>query len=619
MCGINGIFAYGQDAPPVDAAELLRSRDAMTPRGPDGAGAWYPESRRVGLGHRRLAIIDLSEQGFQPMASEDGRHTIVFNGEIYNYPELRDELIGQGVKFRGHSDTEVILRLYIRDGVAMVGRLRGMFAFAIWDAAERSLFLARDPYGIKPLYYSDKGGQFRFASQVKALLAGGAIARDLDPGGMAGFFLWGSVPEPLTAYRDIRMLPAGSCVLVGARGMEPISRYWNIDAAIAASMKAAGEIPVGQERAYFKQALRDSVRSHLVADVPVGSFLSAGLDSSTILGLATEISGQPVESITFTCDEFKGKHIDELPLAKVVAAHYKANHRVVSISTQDMEADLPNFLAAMDQPTIDGINTWFVSTAAAKAGLKVVLSGLGGDELLGGYWTFAKIPGRVEAMRRLAGVPGLSTVWQAGGRFLYHMLPSFDPKNAALLSLGSSYTGAYQLERGLLMPWQLDAVMDREFARLGLRQLQEAEEAEQHQRVSRLEGFARVVELESTRYMRNQLLRDTDWAGMAHSLEIRTPLVDARFAEQVVGLAALGRIGEGKSILPQALDKPLPEVLISRPKTGFTVPIWKWLRHSKAVDAWRRVKMLHRPQVHDYARWAFSVAAHLPETKQILK
>jgi asparagine synthase (glutamine-hydrolysing) len=619
MCGINGIYAYGGAAPVVDSRELLRSRDAMILRGPDGAGIWLPDQKRVGFGHRRLAIIDLSEQGHQPMSTENCRYTITFNGEIYNYVELRDALIADGVSFRGHSDTEVILRLYQREGSAMLHKLRGMFAFAIWDAAREELFLARDPYGIKPLYYADGQGQFRFASQVKALLAGGRIASDLDPGGVVGFFLWGSVPEPLTLYRDIRMLPAGSSVRIDARGMGKIESYWTIGAAIVGAMKTAADIPKGEERAWFKAALRESVRRHLVADVPVGAFLSAGLDSSTLLGLATEISGRPVESITFSCEEFKDTHLDELPLAKLVAEHYGANHHTVSITTQDMEDDLPNFLTAMDQPTIDGINTWFVSAAAAKIGLKVVLSGLGGDELLGGYATFGRLPRRVRAVRPFSGLPGLPALWQACGKLLASLSPGFDPRRAALLSLGGDYFGAYQLERGLLMPWQLDSVMDPDFARLGLRQLQYIELASQQREGTGLEGFAAVLQLESSRYMRNQLLRDTDWAGMSHSLEIRTPLVDARFAEQVVGLAAMGRIGTGKSILPEALDRPLPEALINRPKTGFTVPAWKWLRHSKALDAWRRIELLRRPQAHDYTRWAFSVLAHLPEARGILK
>lgn len=619
MCGINGIYTFGRNTTAVDMSEVVSSRDAMRPRGPDGAGVWCSNDQQVGFGHRRLAIIDLSELGSQPMSTEDGRYTITFNGEIYNFRELRDELLHAGVTFRSHSDTEVLLQLYLRDGVAMLKRLRGMFAFAIWDTVKQQLLLARDPYGIKPLYYSTDGSTFRFASQVQALLAGGGVSKEIDPGGMVGFFLWGSVPEPLTLYRDIRLLPAGSSVCISARGIEPVSRYWQIGSVIATSMEAARDIPIGSERDYFREAMRESMRLHLVADVPVGAFLSAGLDSSTMVGLATEISQQSIETITFTCDEFKGKSTDEMPLASLVASHYQAKHHKISITTQDMEDSLPQFLGSMDQLTVDGINTWFVAAAAAKVGLKVVLSGLGGDELLGGYASFRDIPLRVRAARRVSWLPGVAQLYQAGGRLLSRVLPAFEPKRAASLSLGASYEGAYQLQRGLLMPWDLAKVMDKEFAQLGLRKLDEAEQETERHVATRLDGFARLVELESTRYMRNQLLRDTDWTGMAHSLEIRTPLVDSQLTEKVVGLAALGRLGEGKSMLPQSLDRPLPPALMSRPKTGFTVPIWKWLRHSKSVDAWRRVKALRQPQVHDETRWAFSVAAHLPEMRNILK
>lgn len=619
MCGINGIFAYGPMAPQIDPAEALRTRDAMFRRGPDGAGLWQSDDRRVCLAHRRLAIIDLSELGAQPMVSEDGRYAVTFNGEIYNYRELRDELLGMGVRFRSHSDTEVLLHLYRRDGEAMLGRLRGMFAFAIWDASKHQLFLARDPYGIKPLYYSDDGATFRFASQVRALLASGAVVNELDPGGMVGYFLWGSVPEPLSLYRDIRLLSAGSSVRIDVRGAGPVRRYWEIGDVITASMEAASAIPVGSEREFFKAAMRDSLQAHLIADVQVGAFLSAGLDSSTLVGLATEISGKSIESLTFTCDEFKGGQNDEMPLASMVAERYGANHHEISISTQDMEDSLPSFLDDMDQLTVDGINTWFVAAAAAKLNLKVVLSGVGGDELLGGYASFCEIPRRVRAAGKVAWIPGLATLYQAAGLLFSCISPSFSPRRAAMLSLGADYDGAYQLQRGLLMPHQLNQVMDSEFARLGLRQLQELEQASSQRKPSRLNGFARVVEMESSRYMRNQLLRDTDWAGMAHSLEIRTPLVDSRLTEQVVGLAALGRLGPGKSILPQVLDRPLPAELIHRPKTGFTIPIWKWLRHSKSVDAWRRIKELRQPHVDDHTRWAFSVAAHMPEARNILK
>src|SRR5262245_33907472 len=230
MCGINGIFAYHYAANPVDREELLRTRDYMAARGPDGMGAFLSDHGRVGLGHRRLSIIDLSDAGAQPMASGDGRLVITLNGEIYNYRHLRLGLEARGRNFRSQSDTEVLLHLYAERGEAMVHDLRGMFAFAIWDADRQRLFLARDPYGIKPLYYADDGWTFRFASQVKALLAGGRVSRDPEPAGQVGFYLWGSVPEPFTTYRQIRTLPAGCTAVVDRIGMHTPQCYHSIAA-----------------------------------------------------------------------------------------------------------------------------------------------------------------------------------------------------------------------------------------------------------------------------------------------------------------------------------------------------------------------------------------------------
>src|SRR5437762_5469376 len=265
MCGINGIFAYSGKARPVDLAELRRTQTHMAARGPDGAGEWRSDDGRVAFAHRRLAIIDPRPESAQPMATADGRYWITFNGEIYNYEALRDELVSQGVALRTHSDTEVMLYLYAREGAGMVRRLRGMFAFAIFDTREQALFLARDPYGIKPLYYAANGGTFRFASQVKALLAGDAIAPALEPAGITGFLLWGSVPEPYTLYRDIRSLPAGCAQRVTRSGVEKPDRYWDLAEVVVRSIDAARQIPAGSEVEYLREALRDSVRAHLVA------------------------------------------------------------------------------------------------------------------------------------------------------------------------------------------------------------------------------------------------------------------------------------------------------------------------------------------------------------------
>lgn len=619
MCGINGIFAYDNAAPGVDADELRRTQTHMAARGPDGAGEWRSEDGRVAFAHRRLAIIDPRPEGAQPMATADGRFWITFNGEIYNYETLRDELISNGVVFRTHTDTEVLLYLYARHGADMVKRLRGMFAFALFDGREQTLFLARDPYGIKPLYYAAGGRTFRFASQVKALLEGGAIERALEPAGVTGFLLWGSLPEPYTLYRDIRSLPAGCTLRVTRSGVEEPRHYWDLGEVVMRSIDAAKQIPAGAEIECLREALLDSVRAHLVADVPVGAFLSAGLDSSTIVGLARELRSAPIETITLTTDEFRGTRNDEAPLAQEIARHLDVRHHVRSMSIREFESDLPAFLAAMDQPTIDGLNTWFVSKAAAETGLKVALSGLGGDELLGGYPTFREIPRMVKHWRALNRLPAVGQLFCALYSTISAHYPKINPKYAGLLRYGGTYRGAYMIERGVIKPWELRHLLDRDVAVAGLGHLTELGDELSDASGTAANGFANVSILESSRYMRNQLLRDSDWAGMAHSLEIRVPLVDAVLTERLAGLAATGRFQFGKSVLLQTLRNGLPSGATRRPKTGFTVPLWQWLRKSDATAGWKRVPYLRRPNVHDYSRWAYTLLSITPDTAGLLK
>ena len=286
MCGIAGIYAYHYAANAVDRAELRRIRDHMAARGPDGLGEWYSQDERVGFGHRRLTIIDLSERGAQPMASADGKLVVTFNGEIYNYRQLRASLEARGRTFRTQTDTEVLLHLYAEKGEAMVHDLRGMFAFGLWDAEKSALLLARDPYGIKPLYYADDGWTLRFASQVKALLAGGKVSRNPEPAGWVGFCLFGSVPEPFTTYQEIRALPAGSTLWVDRVGTHETKQYFSIAETYCdaeASTLARRTMKICSIVA--REALLDSVRHHLVADVPVGAFLSSGIDSGALVGL----------------------------------------------------------------------------------------------------------------------------------------------------------------------------------------------------------------------------------------------------------------------------------------------------------------------------------------------
>src|SRR5262247_2245289 len=439
MCGIAGIYAYHYAANPVDRAELQRIRDHMAARGPDGLGEWHSQDERVGLGHRRLTIIDLSERGAQPMASADGKLVVTFNGEIYNFRQLRASLQARGRIFRTQTDTEVLLHLYAEKGESMVNDLRGMFAFGLWDAERNVLLLARDPYGIKPLYYADDGWTLRFASQVKALLAGGKVSRNQEAAGWGGFCLFGSVPEPFTTYQEIRALPAGSTLWVDRIGTHQTKQYFSIAESYCRA-EATGPSRNDEElRLGVRQALLDSVRHHLVADVPVGAFLSSGIDSGSLVGLMRDAGQQDIQTVTLAFEEFRGRSEDEAPLAAEIAAQYGTRHTTRFVTEREVCDDLPKILKAMDQPTIDGLNTWFVSKAAHELGLKVAISGLGGDELFGGYPSFRDVPLCVRALAIPGRIPGLGNV----ARLLLTGLGRFsrvvNPKVAGLLKYGGTY------------------------------------------------------------------------------------------------------------------------------------------------------------------------------------
>ena len=552
----------------------------MRARGPDGSGVWWSMDRHCGLGHRRLSIIDLTDRASQPMTSEDGRSVVVFNGEIYNYPELRVELEADGSRFRTTSDTEALLHLYARHGAEMVHKLRGMFAFAVWDDARRGLFLARDPYGIKPLYTANDGWTFRFASQVKALLAGRHVSRDPEPAGTVGFYLFGNVPEPFTLYRDVRALPAGHTQWVDAAGPrepKPFANLAEVLAKGAANPAPAAEIP---ERVHA--AVRDSVRAHLLADVEVGIFLSAGIDSGALLGCMRDAGQREIRAITLAFDEFRGTSEDEAPLAARVCKHYGARHIVRRLSEQEFFEDLPAILEAMDQPSIDGVNTWFVSKAAKEAGLKVAISGLGGDELLGGYPSFVDLPRWRRWFGPLAAVPGLGLFART---LISGVAPGFlltRPKALGVLEHSGTWAGTYLLRRGLFLPHELPEVMDAEIAREGLRRLKPLRRIAASLMPDPSSDVARVCVLESAHYMRNQLLRDADWVGMAHSLEIRVPLVDFTLLRALAPVIPALTPGAGKAALAKASTIPLPNEIVTRAKTGFNVPTGEWMNAAVA-------------------------------------
>jgi asparagine synthase (glutamine-hydrolysing) len=497
------------------------------------------------------------------MSAPDGSAVIVFNGEIYNHRELRRDLEGKGRLFRSGTDTEVLLHLYKTEGPDLVRRLRGMFALALWDVRARMLWLARDPHGIKPLYYSDDGRTFRFASSVRALLSGGHISRCVDFKGVAGFLCWGSVPEPWTLFRDVRSLPAGSTLLVTGQGASPPHSYWSVPTAYPLPLPT---VTPSEAAAMVRSSVSESTRLHLEADVPVGAFLSGGVDSGALIGLAAELRGGDVRTVTLAFEEFRDTPRDEAPIAEATARLYGTSHTTVTLSSSAIQPALDAFWATMDQPTVDGLNVYLISLAVRQAGLKAALSGIGGDELFGGYPSFRWYP----LLRRLADMPAASFMAAQLARLCGRIGPR--PKRAKLRSLGHSLANpnsTYQLVRGLFQPHELNTLLRPEITHCLASDFFIPPEATRFATLARA-PWAEVAVFEQCTYLRNQLLRDADWASMAHGLELRVPLVDSRLTEQIGAALATSRVG--KVALARA---PRPQLVgpLQRRKTGFNLPL----------------------------------------------
>ncbi|MCP9927895.1 asparagine synthase (glutamine-hydrolyzing) [Cyanobium sp. CH-040] len=562
MCGIAG-WLFPAPIHPSSESELawnLQFR-VLKHRGPDDAGNWVEASTDGPFSvflHNRLAIQDLSAAGHQPMVSACGRYVLVFNGEIYNQRQLRSELEAQGHHFRSGSDTEVLLELLARQGEAALARLRGMYAFCLWDRRLRSALLARDPYGIKPLYlWHGPAGELLFASEVRALLASGLIERRLDPQGLAGFLATGSLPEPLTLVAGVRSLPPGHCGTWQA-GRWTQRRHWQPSEA----HPAAPVPPVAAAR-ITRQALERSVQAHLISDVPVGLFLSGGLDSSALLALAPE----PLTTLSIG---FPQQDFDESQRAAQLARHFGARHVPLQLDAAAAAEFLPGFLAAIDQPSVDGFNTYCVSALARREGLKVVLSGLGGDELFGGYPSFRAIPRLLRLHRGLG--PGRASIARVLARRRTHRARRL----AAFLAGPATPEAAHRCQRGLFAPdevrlllryWQIDAA--------GCPEAGSADHADALPAAACPTLADRIAWLESSRYMGPQLLRDSDTYSMAHGLELRLPLVDAQLLGDLAAIPAHQRLAPGKRLLQRAVPELLKAVPLER-KRGFAFPFQSW-------------------------------------------
>ncbi|WP_423680131.1 asparagine synthase (glutamine-hydrolyzing) [Undibacterium sp. WLHG33] len=572
VCGL--IASFVSNNRKIDENDLKIGLQLMEHRGPDHEG-WYSDERAT-LGHRRLAIIDLEPISNQPFISKCQRYVIVFNGEIYNFKEFRAELITRGVSFLTNSDTEVLLQLYIFESDGMLHKLRGMFAFIIWDRLERKAFVARDPYGIKPIYYAEIDGAVILASQVKALLATGLINETRDPIGEKSFWLLGSVAEPNTLYLDITPLKPGHFAEIRDGCIEreqcwnDISHYWH-----AKQLKGLSRDEI-QER--VREAVISSVKAHIVADVPVGVFLSGGIDSGVLAGLMVESGIKDLHGITISYEEFSGLHEDEVPGAKLIADHYGIQHHVRIVTKAEFQRDLPQILRAMDQPTIDGINTWYASKAVAELGLKVVVSGVGGDELFQGYKHFQQLPHLIAFWKIFSKLPGMI--------FLTKLLCKYiasQTKNMRWLDLPiwlKSISGAWWLRRSLYnFDEAISQVSDHKIAF-------EQSTKDPNYWIKNIAGslpednYLALSQIESMAYLRNQLLRDSDWASMDHSVELRTPLVDSFLTEELSPFLGEFKHFPKKMLLANCLSKKLPEEILRRKKSGFGIPVATWLLES---------------------------------------
>lgn len=557
MCGIAGILSVDR-LPELAAGPLPAMLQALRHRGPDDEGMFRSPGGHAALAHARLSILDLSPAGHQPMSTPDGRLTIVFNGEIYNFQKLRAALLERGAEFRSHSDTEVILRAYEAHGPACVGMLRGMFAFALWDEREKTCLLARDPFGIKPLYFHNAGNRLTFASEQRALLASGLVPRELDPQGLYGYLRTGSVPEPRTLLRNVGCLEAGHHALWRDGKLET-KRFWQL-------RFTPETAPVADAPGRARAALLDSVEHHFVSDVPVGVFLSGGLDSTALVALARAVGHQDLHTYSIAFPESAN---DEGGLARRTAAAFDTRHHEWPLDAATGRDLFGQFLRAMDQPSIDGLNTFTVSKFARADGMKVVLSGLGGDELLGGYKSFAEVPRLARWNRRLSWTgpvrTGLGHALELSRRPQLRRLGD-------MLGQPPDLGSAYNALRGIFTRAEARA-LTRHYTGEPADSLDDSAYDPDPKPPTAEDA---VSGLELTRYMRNQLLRDSDVMSMAQGLELRVPFLDPVMAESLAGIPAAQRLQAGKRLLIQAVPE-IPEWIVRQPKRGFLFPFEQWL------------------------------------------
>jgi asparagine synthase (glutamine-hydrolysing) len=559
MCGIGGIIDVSLTADEI-RFRLERMQAKLRHRGPDDEGLYFDGRSGVGLAHTRLSILDLSFAGHQPMSTADGRYTIVFNGEIYNFWKLRDELERDGATFRSRTDTEVILELFRRRGDDCVDDMVGMFAFAIWDEIEQKCVLARGSMGIKPLYVWQRGPAIAFASEIRALLAADLAPKRLCPRGARGYLLYGAMQDPLTLVEGVEAIMPGD-TWTWQNGQVVKRHHYNFS--FAPDGVAAADAP-----RLASDALEDSVRRHFVSDVPVSIFLSGGIDSTAVLALARRCGFEDLHTYSISFDEVE---FNEGDVAARTASHFGTNHHDWRMTAADGRKLFADFLTSLDQPTNDGFNTFCVSKLAHDDGAKVVLSGLGGDEVFGGYPSFQAVPNLVRWHRRLAAANRLRDV---GGRFAERFALQTRLRRAGtFLQSDGQIAAAYWAMRGIFTPDEADQLVAKY---LGATHVGFADEPFGSEPPSFSSDEDRVSYLELTRYMQNQLLRDSDVMSMTWGLELRVPLVDRELIRRISQIPASTRLAAGKQLVLDAVPEIPPWVAHGR-KRGFSFPFELWI------------------------------------------
>ncbi|GAB4478116.1 MAG: amidotransferase 1, exosortase A system-associated [Anaerolineae bacterium] len=575
MCGICGIYSFSQDAPPVDQAHLERMRDEFAHRGPDDAGVYLTPDGRVGLANRRLSIIDLSAAGHQPMSNEDGSIWIAYNGEVYNYQAYRAELEAAGHRFASNTDTEVILHLYEEYGHDVVHKLRGMFAFVIWDSRRDELFFARDRIGVKPLYYTFHRGQFLFSSEIKAILNHCGVPREVDEQAFYHFLTFLVTPAPSTLFKGISKVPPGYRGVVRADGSLHMEEYWDVYSQVHRHE--------GQDEAFYRagivERLRESIGLRMISDVPFGVFLSGGIDSSTNVALMAELMDRPVQ--TFSVGYRRHPEFNELEEARFAARHYGADYHEVLIDVDDLIAFLPSLIYYQDEPIGDPVCVplYFVSKLAKESGTTVIQVGEGADELFGGYTHWPQLIRFYEGPWRwyrqtpefLRGL-GLSAAGPLFNDTIRQEYLRRAARGEELVWSGGEAFGEAQKQR-LVSPAlrrRLGAISSHEVVQYHRRRFEER--SPDHSYLSWM-GYIdlkmRLPEL---------LLMRVDKMTMATSVECRVPYLDHEFVSFVMGIPQMIRLKnlQRKHIFKEAVRGIVPDSIIERPKRGFALPIHDW-------------------------------------------